>query len=497
MTYRSANDRNLRSIANALGVSNVVEGTVRRDGSRVRVTTALVDARTDRTLWSDSYDRNLSDIFAIQSDIAETVASKLSARLPLQEKPTKNLEAYDLYLQAKASIGNASLLLNFGESRVKLLDAVALLEQATRLDPTFALAYCEIAAADGCLIAVRLDATPNRRTHYEAAVNEALRLKPSLPEAHLKAGYYFYDCFRDYVKSHEHLAIAEHLLPNSAEALVLAGYIDRGQGHWEDSTKAFEKACNLDPENPLTLVQLEANYGYIRQYGDQKRIFARLTALEPDNPIVKLEGAMISFNEKADLTPWRRVLETLPSSMKMFSELEFLIVSRDWTKAGELVRSSQSDELPFNGSVVPLVPRACLEIQMSKLQGGRPETNAELGAARGQLLRKITEQPGDPYFLAYLAQIDAYLGRKQEAIQEAKRAVEMLPDAIDGPILRCILAIVYAWTNEPDLAFQELDVSTKTPRGVSYGDLKLDPDWDPLRTDPRFNKLLAQLAPKE
>ncbi len=480
-----------------------VEGTVRRDGSRVRVTTALVDARTDQTLWSDSYDRNLSDIFAIQSDIAETVASKLSARLPpqekrdIQEKPTENLEAYDLYLQAKASIKNSALMLNFGESRQKLLDAVALLEQATRLDPTFALAYCEIAGADGCLYAVRLDATPSRRTHYEAAVNEALRLKPNLAEGHLAAGYYLYDCCRDYPKSREHLAIAERLLPNSADTLCLAGYIDRGQGHWEESTKAFERACNLDPENPMMLNQLEANYGYIRQYRDQKRIFARLIALEPDNPIVKLERAIISFNEKADLTAWRTVLETLPSSMKMFSQLEFLIVSRDWTKARELVRSSSSEELPFNGSVVPLVPRACLEIQISKFQGEHPETNAESGVARNVLVKKVEEHPEDPYLLVYLGQIDAYLDRKQEAIQEAKHAVEMLPDAIDGPILRCILATVYAWTNEPDLAFQELDVSAKTPRGVSYGDLKLDPDWDPLRTDPRFNELLAQLAPKD
>ena len=228
----------------------------------------------------------------------------------------------------------------------------------------------------------------------------------------------------------------------------------------------------------------------------------RWIALAPENPNVKLLIAMASFDEKADLNAWYTALEALPSSMKNDPEMvaslfEFLSCSREWMKLRELIRSSSSEELPFNGGANPTVPRGCLEIQLAKQQGEHPEVNAEFRVARNQLFKKAEEHSDDPYLLIYLGQIDAYLDRKQEAIQEAKRAVEMLPDAIDGPILRCILAIVYAWTNEPDLAFQELDVSTKTPRGVSYGDLKLDPDWDPLRTDPRFNNLLAQLAPKE
>jgi tetratricopeptide (TPR) repeat protein len=257
----------------------------------------------------------------------------------------------------------------------------------------------------------------------------------------------------------------------------------------------------LDPENPVLLNQLGANYGYLRQYRDQERIYERLIAVEPQNPSVKLVKAMTSFDERADLSAWHSALEALPLSMKEDPEMfpilfEFFICSRDWMKARELVRSSSTQELPFNIGG-PKVPRKCLEIQIAKCQGEHPEMDAEFGVARNQLLQKVEEHPEDPYLLIYLGQIDAYLGRKQEAIQEAKRAAEMLPDAIDGPILKSILAIVYAWTNEPDLAFQALDVLIRTPRGVSYGDLMLDPDWDPLRKDPRFDKLLAQLAPKD
>jgi serine/threonine protein kinase/Tfp pilus assembly protein PilF len=508
MTFRPGSNRDLRSIATALGVAHVLEGTVRRDGNRVRITTELIDADTDKTLWSDSYDRDLTDIFAIQNEVAQAVVAKLSARLSpeekqdIQRKPTENLEAYDLYLRAKASNTNSVLREDFGESGRNFLDAIALLERATRLDPTFALAYCEIASADDALYATGLDATPNRRMHGDAAVKEALRLNANLPEAHLAAAGHLYDCYRDYQKARAHLAIAERSLPNNTQALRLAGYIDRGQGRWAESTKAFERACNLDPEDPNTLIQLGANYGYIRQYRDQERIYARWIALEPENPYVKFRRAMMSFEEKADLSEWRAALEAVPSSMKnepiRFSQLiTYLFLSRDWTKARELIRNNSSEELPFLYLDYTLLPRACLEIPIAKHQGEHPETNAEFAEARDKLLQKVKEHPENPFLLIYLGQIDAYLGRKQEAIKEARRAVEMAPDGVEGPVLNFLLAVVYSLTNEPDLAFQVLDVSIKTPRGVSYGDLKLDPDWDPLRADPRFDELLAELAPRD
>jgi TolB-like protein/tetratricopeptide (TPR) repeat protein len=511
MTYRPGGNRNLRSIATALDVARVLEGTVRRDGNRVRITTELIDAETDRTLWSESYDRDLTDIFAIQSEIAQTIVAKLSIRLSpeekrdIQEKPTENLEAYDLYVQGKASITNSVLSLYIGDIRQSFLDAIALLEKATRLDSNFVLAYCQIAKADDWLYVLDLDNTPQRRLHGDAAVDAALRLKPNLPEPHLTAAFHLYICYRDYQRARVHITIAKEALPNSAEAFALDGYLDRRQGHWAESTRALERAIKLDPKNPEILNQLGANYEYLRQYRDNERIADRLIALKPEEPILKVRTE-ISLDEKGDLTGMRANLEKLRSTMKdseqiFWSLFEVLVYSRDWTSAKELVKSRSMEEVPFGfGYDSVMVPRVCVEIQIAKYQGEHPEMDPEFLAGRNQLLQKVDANPEDPKLLAVVGLIEAYLGRKQEAIQQAKRAVEMLPvskDAVDAPALVENLAAVYALTNEPDLAFQLLDVSVKTPGGVTYGNLKLNPDWDSLRSDPRFDGLLVQLAPKE
>jgi serine/threonine protein kinase/Flp pilus assembly protein TadD len=508
MQYRGDNNRDLRQIAAVLGVAHVLEGAVRRDGNHVRVSTELVDARNDSTIWADSYDRNLSDIFAIQSEIAQNIVTKLGVRFSseekqeIQRKPTENLQAYELYLRAKASITNSTLSYEFSVNRQTLLDdAIALLEQAVRLDPTFALAYCQIAFADQCLYAPGLDATPERLRHYDNAVREALRVNPNLPEAHLAAGYYFYDCCRDYEQARAHLTLAESLLPNNSETHILAGYIDRGQGRWADSTKASERACNLDPENPGALINLACNYEYVRQYRNEERIYDRLIALQPDNQILKLQRAMVSLYEKADVSQWRTALEALPSSLQnepdmLVQRIVFFVLSRDWVKARELVRSSSSEELPFGPGAT--IPRRCWEIPIAKHLGEHPETNPEFIESRDKLQQKVREHPKDPLLLAFLGLTDSYLGRNQEAIDEAKSAADMSKDdGIVGPGMMTNLAIVYARANETNLAFQVLNISIKTPAGITYGDLRLDPDLDSLRADPRFDKLLAELAPRD
>jgi tetratricopeptide (TPR) repeat protein len=445
---------------------------------------------------SNATDDNVGSLGGGLGNVASGTDASVSE---IQRKPTENVEAYDLYLRAKASITNSTFGYQFGLNRQGFLDSITLLERATQLDPTFALAYCQIAFADGGLYAQGLDLTPERLRHYDNAVREALRLNPNLPEAHLAAGYYFYDCCRDYEQARAHLAVAESLLPNSSQTQILAGYIDRGQGRWADSTKAFERACNLDPENPLALLQLGYNYGSIRRYRDQETIYNRLIALQPDNPVLKLERAMISFNEKADLSQWRTALEALPSSLQNEPEMLvwrifFFELSREWVKARELVRSSSSEELPGARS---MVPRLCMEIPIAKYQGEHPETNAEFIESRDKLQQKVREHPKDPFLLCFLGLMDSYLGRNQEAISESKSAANMSQDPIDSPYLVSNLAVVYAITNDADLAFQVLDMSIKTPGGITYGELRLDPDFDPLRNDPRFDKLLAELAPRD
>jgi tetratricopeptide (TPR) repeat protein len=390
-----------------------------------------------------------------------------------------------------------------GDDRQQFLNAITLLEQATRMDSTFALAYCQIAKADDWLYLENLDHSPERRTHGDAAVNAALRLKPNLAETNLTAAFHLYICYQDYQKARDYIAIAERALPNSADALALASYLDRRQGHWEESTKALEKAASLDPRDSEILFQLQGTYWYLRQYRACEKIFDRLIKLDPEKPGLKALKASVTFEKNADLTAYRAALDALPSWMRdnevIFPLLvDALILSRDWMKAGELVRSNSNEELPY--VLGAMVPRAFLEIQIAKYQGKNPEMNPQFVAARNQFLQKVEAHPEDPKLVSALGVVDSYLGRKQEALEEANRAVKMLPvskDALDGPRLVDNLATVYAWTNEPDLALQALAVSVNTAGGVTYVDLKLSPDWDPLRADPRFDGLLAQLAPKD
>jgi serine/threonine protein kinase len=339
MTYRPRNSRDLRSIANALGVANVVEGTVRRDGNRIRITVRLVDARTDEALWSESYDRELTNIFAIQSDIAQTVAAKLSARLSpkerkdIDEEPTKSLEAYDLYLQGKESIFDAEYYSE--DEREKILNAIGFLEAAIRKDSKFALAYCLLAKAHDDLYGWGYDTTNNRRALGDAAVNEALRLGRDLPETHLANAFHLYVCYRNHERARVQIGIAQQILPNSPTAFYLAAIIDRRQGRWETSTAALERACNLDPRNSKFLTGLGRNYKDLHRYRDAEKIYDRLIEFEPNRLLHKKNKASVAFLRTGDVQSYRSVLEALPSSLKDIPDLvserfDLALCARDW-----------------------------------------------------------------------------------------------------------------------------------------------------------------------
>jgi TolB-like protein/Flp pilus assembly protein TadD len=509
MTYRPGGNRDLRSIASALGVAHVVEGTVQRDGGRVRLKSKLIDARTDEIVWCDSYDRDLTDIFAIQSEIAQTIVTKLSARLSPKERrdiesqPTHNLEAYDLYLQAKGLITN-SLLFFMGGDRRSLLDAIRLLEEATRKDSQFVLAYCLIARAHDDLHSWNFDNTAERRALGDAAVSEALRLRPDLPEVHLTAAYHLYICYRNYERARVQIAMAEQDLQNSPHALALAAYIDERQGNWKQSTKGLERAIRLDPRNPELLQSLAINYLYLRRYRDAEHLCDRLIQLNPDKPTFKLQKAAAEFFTTADLMSYRATLERLRPSMQdnmdlTYARLYAAVHARDWPAAKDILNNLSADDFPFPFYCV-MVPRICIDLWITRLQGKHPTTEGRFSAARDQLKRKVEERQEDARLLSALALVDAALGRKQEAIEEGRRAVEMLPvseDAWDGPGLVLYLIRVYSLTNEPELALENIAVSIKTPGGEYYCDLKLDPALDALRADPRFDQLVAQLVPRD
>jgi TolB-like protein len=512
MQYRSETRPDLRQIANALGVANILEGTVRRAANRVRITIELVDAQTDRTIWSESYDRDLTDIFAIQSEVAQTIANKLTATLSPEEKksieakPTENLEAYDLYLRAKKLIDYGQVNpLPTGNYEKPLLEAINFLEQAVSLDPKFTLAYCAAAFAHDELYH-SYDLTPTRRSLGDAAINNALRLQPDLPEVQLRYAYHLYRCYRDYERARAHLAIARHEMPNNSEAMVISAYMDRRQGNVQKAIQELNEAIEVDPRNPMT--ELANTFYMAREFSACERAYDRSIKLAPDHPILKvLKAYFVTFMKTGSNAAFRSELAALPASIGEDRDvldwrLLCALLDHNWQQATDLIGkfNGGDDDGNFAYAQVP-VPATCSLILIARLQGVQADVNSSFAQIREQLNQEVqkSERDGNAQLLSQLAVVDALLGRKSDAITEAKRATQMLPvskDALDGPGVLLNLAIVYAWTNELDLAFETLD-SSKIPNGIYYGQLKLDPYWDPLRKDPRFEKLLAELAPRQ
>jgi serine/threonine protein kinase len=504
MRYRPDAKRDLRQIAAALGVANVLEGTVRRAGNHVRVSTELVDARNDNTIWADSYDRDLTDIFTIQSEIAQMVASRLSARLSreerkdIEEKPTTNLEAYDLYLQAKPLVNSAALMISQKENYSK---AIGLLDDATRKDPKFALGYCLLTKAHDYLYHYFLDSTPENRKPADAAVQAALQLRPDLPEAHLAMASHLYICYRDFERASVQIAIAAKDMPNNPDLLHLSALIDQVQGQWDKSIADLERAATLDPRNPDLLDTLARSYFSLRRYPDNERILERLIELEPNEPAHRLSKADSAFAERADFGV--RVLdEELPSSMKddrsvVSYRVYYAICAHDFDAAEEILSESRNEELYFDSA---LVPRQIWALWLELIRGNHP-TIEQFEDARERLYQKVEANPTDPYLLAALAKADVALGRTEEGLEEGTRAMAIRPiseDTLGGPDIATFVAQLYVWTSHSNLAFEQLNVLIKIPgRSLNYGDLKTNPGWDPLRNDPRFDRLLAELAPRD
>ena len=514
MQYRAGEKRDLRQIASALGVATVLEGTVRRNANRVRVSTELVDARQDKTIWADSYDRDLTDIFAIQSEVAQTIATKLTAELSPEEKrnierkPTENLEAYDLYLRANELILNVRMSMIFGGNVDKpLADATGLLDQAIKLDPKFTLAYCALAKAHD-LVYRNLDRTPERSALAEAAINNAMRLQPDLPEVHLVYAIHLYGVYRDYDRARSELAIARRGLPNDTEAAALEAYMDRRQGRLEKAIQELNEASLRDPRDSVVIADLAITLIFVRQFRAAEQAFDRWIELRPDQPILKAQKpAFTAYLDTGDDALVRSALAALPSSLTedrnaINLRLVFALVDRDWQLAKQLLDKMKGgdDEGYFGYGQQPNVPVGCYSILLARLQGEQPGANASFAETREQLHQKVQRQPGNATLLSQLAVVDALLSDKEVAISEAKHAAEMLPikqDAIDGPGIQMNLAVVYAWTGDLDLAFATLSSLTKTPGGAYYGYLKRDPYWEPLRQDPRYEKLLGELAPRD
>jgi non-specific serine/threonine protein kinase len=346
MQYRPEAKRDLRQIANILGVANILEGTVRRDGSRVRITIELVDAGTDSTIWSENYDRDLTNIFAIQSEIARTIASKLTATLSPEEKmriearPTDNLEAYDLYLRAKELLVNERAANSIGPAIEKPLgEAIDFLAKAVRLDPQFTLAYCASAEAHDLFIVG--DPTPEKHALADAAIKTALSLQPDLPEVHLAYARHLYLAYRDYDRARLQLAIARRGLPNDVEAIVLAAYMDRRQGNFEKAIWEFNEAITRDPANEASILELAMTLSCTHQFDAAGQAFDRAIDLFPNQPILRVQKALyITFMKTGNNIATSSAINSLPASMADDHEvlcyrLVCALYDRDWQLAKE------------------------------------------------------------------------------------------------------------------------------------------------------------------
>ena len=506
MHYKSGVARNLREIAQQLGVAHVVEGAVQRSGNRVRVNAQLIDARSNRQLWGETYDRGLADVFAIQSQIAKAIADQLQAKLSPSEKaaierpPTGDITAFDLYTRGK----NLLLTTTFSSSAgANLLKAIDLLNQAVTRDPAFVEAYCQLAWTHDLLYLFGLDHTPARLALADAAIQDAFRLRPDAGEVHLAHAQNLYRGYLDYDGALAELEVARHSLPNDSRIFELTGYIQRRQGRWKESTRNLERAADLDPRNVDILQQIALSYADLRRYADEKLALDRALAIEPNDAEMKETRASADFDWKADTRPLHQTIDSIratnPAAIPSIAGdwLNCALAERDAVAAKNALLGS-GENPPLHDEAVHF-NRPFITGLIARMMKNDDEAHAAFTAARAEQEKTVQAQPDYGPPLCVLGLIDAALGRKEEALREGRRAVELLPvqkDAINGPLMYAYFAMIAAWTGDKDLACEQLAIAIRYPSSLSYGRLKLLPFWDPLRGDPCFEKIVASLAPK-
>ncbi|HEY3660777.1 MAG TPA: hypothetical protein VGK91_06080, partial [Candidatus Udaeobacter sp.] len=505
LQYKGGVARDLRKIGKQLGVAHLVEGTVQRSGNRLRVNAQLFDARTDRNVWALTYEREVAGVFAIESEIATAIASELNAKLLPNEKseierpPTGDIPAFDLYTRAKNLLITGSFRDDDGEH---LREAADLLNQAVVRDPAFFQAYCQLAYIHDRLYFDGFDHTPARLALAEAAIQTAFLLRPAAGEAHLARAQNLYWGYLDYDGALAQLEVARQSLPNDPPIFQLMGYIQRRQGRWDESARDLERAVELDPRNLETLHQIATNYDLFRSYAEETLALDRALAVEPDHAQTKVIRANVDLDWKADTQPLHQLIDKIrtdnPAGVQGLANswLICALAERDADGANNALIAL--GETPFmDGSVQwnhPLV-----EGVIARMTKEDVKARAAFTEALAEQRKIVQGEPNHGPVRCVLGLIYAALGRKEEALREGRRAVELLPierDAIRGKAMVRYLAKIAAWVGDNDLACEQLAIATQVPSGVTYGQLKLMPWWDPLRNDPRFDKIVASLAPK-
>ena len=502
--YRGA--RNTQEIGRALNVAYVLEGSVRREAGRIHLNAQLIDTRTDAHVWAEEYDRDLNDVFTLQSQIAQKVADQLGAEVSstektaIQEPPTNDLIAYDNYLRAKDLISRIAFSPRAGED---LFRSVQMLDQAVARDPSFFLAYGELAGAHDRIYFLGFDHTDARLKLSEAAIQTIRHLRPDSGETHLALAQHYYWAYRDYERAKQELAVARRTLPNESRIPLLSGYIDRRQGNWEKSLEEMKQALELDPRDSSILQQMSLSYECLRRYKEMGATLDRALTIAPRDITSRVRRAWTDLQWRANPKPMHTTIETVlaedPDAAPILAEYWVLLAlrERDPAAAQHALSAMPSDgcydeNIPF--------PNGWCEGLAARLRGDEPAARAAFNKARKKLEQLLRDQPDYAAALCALGVVDAALGNKKEAVREGERAVELMPvskSALEGPMLIEYLAVIYAWTGEKDRAIERLAETAKLAGAyLSYGNLRLNPLWDPLRGDPRFEAIVASLAPK-
>lgn len=507
MQYRTVGTRNLREIGQSLGVAHVLEGSVQKIANKVRVNAQLIDARNDAHIWAQIYDRDLADVFAIQSELAQAIAQQLQARLSPNEQaeiakpPTNDPVAHDLYLRAR----QLDDLANNPDAKGSLLQAISLLEEAVRRDPKFLRAYCLMCETHLDLYWAGFDHTEQRREMARVALEKAERLDPNAGEVHWMKGLYAYHGFRDYDKAVAELKMAMQLLPNESRLYVLAGAVDRRTARFPEAETNFRHAVELDPKNLVVVMEAALTLQGMRRYADAALFFEKALAIQADDPYARHLLGVNSFTQTGDATAWRASLDTISQkSTEAARSVAFPLLVCSWMQRDKRESEKAGSLIPAEGIANSFdeasIPSEYCIGRTAWLFGDQDVAETALTKARAIFEHLTDGQPEYAQAWSYLGLTDAMLGRCDEAVQEGKRACEILSikkDSWVGPALMTYLALIHTWCDDRNSAIELLETSITLPGGVTYGELKQSPDWDTLRDDARFEKLLTSLAPKD
>ena len=500
--------RNLREIGRELGVAHILEGSVRRVGNRVRVNAQLINAATDAHVWADIFDRELTDLFALQSELAERITIALRANLSPEEKAslrihsTANLEAYENYLRARDLFRWSGA----GDPRENGERALRCLERALTLDPQFALAHSLASRWHGELFWFGYDKSAARLEKVKEEADAALRLQPELGEAQMALAYYHYFGFRDYDRARERLEIARRATPNDAEIYDALGAITRRQGRWDEALANFEKALELDPRNTSVIWNLAETCALLGRIPEAERTIALGLDINPDAHLFGLLRGTIALRMRGETAPLRAELRKVPREFDpgggvTLVAVRLALITRDAPEAIRLLSSSPHER--FNdtglGGLAGVLdgysfPRAWLHGLAARELGDEATARTKFETARADVQEDLDCCADDPKTVMARALVHVALGAKDEAMGDGEQAVAMLPikrDAYDGAVLATNLAAIYAQFGEADRALELLESLREVPMAATSGTLRVEPEWDALRSDGRFQRLLG------